>query len=92
MRLLDIVTPDALAAYWVENPLNDVENDPSLMLFPAKKVANTELEYYIGQKTAVAPLKPSSFDSIPMLRYRAGAEVQKAHMPFFRDMMHMTEA
>lgn len=92
MRLLDIVTPDALAAYWVENPLNDVENDPSLMLFPAKKVANTELEYYIGQKTAVAPLKPSSFDSIPMLRYRAGVEVQKAHMPFFREMMHMTEA
>lgn len=91
MRLLDVVTPDALAAYWVENPLNEVENDPSLMLFPAKKVANTELEYYIGNKTATAPLNPSAFDAIPRLRYRQGLEVNIAKMPFFREMMHLTE-
>lgn len=92
MRLLDIVNPSALSAYWAENPLNEVDNDPSLLFFPKKKVANTEIEYYIGQKTAVAPLQPSAFDAIPRLRYRQGVQLQNAKMPFFREMMHLTEA
>lgn len=91
MRLLDMVKPNALASYWAENPLNEVDNDPSLLFFPKKKVANTELEYYIGNKTAVAPLQPSAFDAIPRLRYRQGVQIQNAKMPFFREMMHLTE-
>lgn len=91
MRLLDLITPNALAKYWTENPLNEVDNDPSLLFFPKKKVANTELEYYIGNKTAVAPLQPSAFDAIPRLRYRQGVQLQNAKMPFFREMMHLTE-
>lgn len=91
MRLLDIINPQAIAEYWTENPNNNAP-DASLLFFPEKKVANTEIEYYLGNKGLIAPLMPSAFDAIPRLRYRQGVQVQNAKMPFFREMMHLTEA
>lgn len=91
MKLLDIINPQAIAEYWTENPNNNA-TDASLMFFPEKKVANTEIEFYLGNKGLIAPLMPSAFDAIPRLRYRQGVQIQNAKMPFFREMMHLTEA
>lgn len=90
MRLLDIITPNAIASYWRENPNNNAP-DASLLFFPEAKVGNTEIKFYLANKGLIAPLMISSFDAVPKLRYREGLKVQNAQMPFFREEMQLTE-
>lgn len=90
MTIFDLLTSNAIAAYWTETHSNAI---PYLgeVLFPAKKMQGLNLSWIKGYKELPVALMPSAFDAKPTIRSRGSIEKQETEMPFFRESMRLGE-
>lgn len=90
MTIFDLVTPQAIAAYWTELQSNAI---PFLgtALFPSKKKIGLDLSWIVGADSLPVALAPAAFDSKPTLRGRIGVTKLETEMPFFREAMRVGE-
>jgi hypothetical protein len=90
MTIFDLLTADAIAAYWTETNSNRV---PYLgeVLFPAKKMIGLNLAWIKGFKDLPVALMPSAFDAKPTIRSRGSISKVETEMPFFRESMRLGE-
>lgn len=88
--IFDMVTPQALVAYYEEIASNRI---PFLGegLFPADKKMGLRLEWIKGYDSLPVALMPSAFDTKPTLRDRRGIAQESTKMPFFREAMRLGE-
>lgn len=90
MTIFDLLTADAIAAYWTETNSNRI---PYLgeVLFPAKKMVGLNLAWIKGFKDLPVALMPSAFDAKPTIRSRGSISKVETEMPFFRESMRLGE-
>lgn len=90
MTIFDLLTADAIAAYWTETNSNAI---PYLgeVLFPAKKMQGLNLSWIKGFKNLPVALMPASFDTKPTIRSRGSISKVESEMPFFRESMRIGE-
>lgn len=88
--LYDIVTSQALAAYYEELYSNELPLIGST-LFPRDKKMGLRLEWIKGYDSLPVALNPSAFDTKPPLRDRGGVSIENTKMPFFREAMRIGE-
>lgn len=88
--LFDLVTSQALAAYYEELYSNELPY-VGATLFPVDKKMGLRLEWIKGYDSLPVALNPSAFDSKPILRDREGISIENTRMPFFRESMRIGE-
>lgn len=90
MTIFDLLTANAIAAYWTETNSNRI---PYLgeVLFPAKKMVGLTLAWIKGFKDLPVALMPSAFDAKPTIRSRGSISKVETEMPFFRESMRLGE-
>lgn len=90
MKLSELFTPQAIAAYFTENP-SDAIQPVGAGLFPDRKKAGLDLSWIKGNKGLPISLKPSNFDTKATFRDRIGVSKLEAEMPFFREAYKLDE-
>ena len=88
--IFDLVTADAIVAYWEEL----TQNDATYLgeeLFPAQKKLGLDLKWLRGSKGLPVTLKPSAYDAVSLKRDRIGFQQTIAEMPFFKESMYIDE-
>lgn len=90
LKLNEVFSPAAIAAYWTEDPTNK-QPFASDALFPAKKKAGLDLKWLRGHKGVGVSLMPSAFDAKATFRTREGFKFTETEMPFFREGYHLGE-
>lgn len=90
MTIFDLITSEALAAYWLEMP---EAQDPVLgdELFPNQQKLGLDIKYIKGAKGLPVVLKPSSYDVEALKRDRLGFEKLSMQMPFFKESTYIDE-
>lgn len=88
--IYDIVTSQALAAYYEQLYSNDLPMIGAT-LFPTSKKMGLRLEWIKGYDSLPVALNPSTFDVKPPLRDRGGVSIENTKMPFFREAMRIGE-
>lgn len=90
MNLLDLFTPEAIAAQWDEVYSNKIPY-MGTALFPARKKAGLDLSWIKGSKGLPVSLMPSAFDAKATFRDRIGVQRVETEMPFFREGFKIKE-
>jgi len=88
--IFDLVTADAIVAYWEELTQNDARYLGE-ELFPAQKKLGLDLKWLHGSKGLPVVLKPSAYDAVSLKRDRIGFQQTIAEMPFFKESMYIDE-
>ena len=90
MNLFDLVSSNAIAAYYNEVAGNNIA-PLGASLFPSKKKLGLKLEWIKGYNELPVALQPSAFDAKPQLRDRGEVSLETTRMPFFRESMRLGE-
>lgn len=90
MNIYDLITSIELAEYWDEVTR---ERAPYLgeTLFPNRRVDGIDLKWIKGRSGVPVVLRPSAFDVNVIPRNRAGFEMLRAQMPFFKESYYIDE-
>lgn len=90
MNLFELITAQAIAAYWTETASNAI---PYLgdAYFPARKQGGLDLSWVKGFTGLPIALKASAFDAKAPIRDRIGVTKIETEMPFFREAMTLKE-
>lgn len=89
-NIFELVSARAYGLYWEQLVSNRV---PFLGagLFPNQKKKGLSLEWIVGKDNLPVMLRPSAFDTKPLLRDRGGVANRSMRMPFFREASHIKE-
>lgn len=90
MTIFDLVTSEAIEAFWYES----IEGQPPYLgeeLFPNRKQRGIELKWIVGRKGLPLVLKPSAFDVKVIPRPREGFGTKQTEMPFFKESKYIHE-
>ena len=90
MSIFDLVTSEALAAYWLELT-QDEEPFLGEELFPNDKKRGIDLKWIKGAKGLPVVLKTSAFDAKAVPRPRIGFDKLMTQMPFFKESTYIDE-
>lgn len=90
MTIFDRFSPKAIAAYYAENPSNQMDFAGE-KLFPKKRTGSLELSWFKGAGGLPVQLKNSAFGSKATIRDRIGFSETKMDIPFFREAMQIGE-
>lgn len=90
MKLSDIYSAKALAAYFTQAHSNDIPF-LGLTLMPRKKKMGLDLKWIKGHKGLPVMLKPSAFDSKSTIRDRIGVSLTKTQMAYFKESIGVDE-
>lgn len=90
MSIFDLVTSDAITAYWETLSQNET---PYLgeELFPSQQKLGLSLKWILGASGLPIVLKPSAYDVVAKKRDRIGFEKLYAEMPFFKEATYIDE-
>lgn len=90
MLIKDVIDSKSIAAVATNDASNDI---PFLGLqwFPEAKKQGLDLKWIKTHNGLPVILKPSNFDTIPVLRAREGLKTEKTQMAFFRESMQIGE-
>ena len=90
MTIFDLVSAPELASYWTELP----QDEPPYVgaeLFPADKKRGLDISWIKGSRGLPVVLKASAFDVYAVPRGRAGFEMLKTQMPYYKESMYIDE-
>lgn len=90
MKLSDVFTARAIAAYITNDPSNNLPYYGELF-FPAIKKTGVDLKWIKIRKGLGVALKPSAPDSMATIRTRGGFKTTKEQMPLFRESYQVDE-
>ena len=90
MRLIDVYSAKALAAYFTHAHSND-RPYLGLTLFPRKKKMGLDLKWIKGYKGLPVPLNPSAFDTKSKGRGKLKMQDVSTQMPYFKEHVMVDE-
>lgn len=90
MSIFDLVTSEAITAYWESRPENSM---PYLgkELFPEQQKLGLDIKWVKGANGLPVVLRPSAYDVAAKKRDRIGFEKLHAQMPFFKEATYIDE-
>lgn len=90
MSIFELVTSDAIVAYW-ETQSQNAEPYLGEELFPSQQKLGLTIKYIKGASGLPVVLKPSAYDVEAMKRDRIGFEKLSMDMPFFKEATYIDE-
>lgn len=90
MKLSDVFTAKAIAAYITSDPSNNLPYYGEIFFPPIKKTG-VDLKWIKARKGVGVALKPSAFDAMSTIRPRGKFSVTREQMPLFRESMQIDE-